>query len=286
MKKKKGLWERPNGGHRIRVPLSYDGAEGGFYSRSDALSSDDRESIQAAYFLWKHCYGNATIYRTDELENSGEYAEVQLVKQRLETAQKTVTKQLAESLYGAGGDASKLLTGLLSLTSETSTTAYGNIAEDDLVAADGTKPWEGKTTTTTEKLTLPVIRTAASAAKINEGAGGKPDIGVMTEALFNKVNGILQVQQRFKEDSETAKAGFLHLVFEGKIIAADDFCSSGYMFLMNSNHIGFAIHKSGYFAREQWRALTGPAGKTMKIFWDGNLVCNNRKAHIAHSNLS
>jgi hypothetical protein len=26
--------------------------------------------------------------------------------------------------------------------------------------------------------------------------------------------------------------------------------------------------------------------KSMKIFWDGNIVCSNRKAHIAHSNLS
>jgi hypothetical protein len=24
----------------------------------------------------------------------------------------------------------------------------------------------------------------------------------------------------------------------------------------------------------------------MKIYWDGNMVVNNRKAHIAHSNLS
>ena len=57
MNKKKGLWKRPPGGYKIRVPLMYDGAEGGFYSRSDPLSSDDRENINAAYFGWKHTYG-------------------------------------------------------------------------------------------------------------------------------------------------------------------------------------------------------------------------------------
>ena len=50
MKRQKGLWRRPPGGNLIRVPLMYDGAEGGFYSRSDSLSSDDRESLNAAYF--------------------------------------------------------------------------------------------------------------------------------------------------------------------------------------------------------------------------------------------
>jgi len=29
MKQKKGLWERPNGGNKIRVPLEYDGQESG-----------------------------------------------------------------------------------------------------------------------------------------------------------------------------------------------------------------------------------------------------------------
>jgi hypothetical protein len=54
MNKKKGLWERPNGGKRIMVPLTYDIAEGGSFSRNSTLSSDDREILNAAYYLWKH----------------------------------------------------------------------------------------------------------------------------------------------------------------------------------------------------------------------------------------
>jgi hypothetical protein len=58
---KKGLWERPNGGEEIRVPLEYDGQESGFYAKGDTLSSDDRESVNAAKFEWKHAFGNATV---------------------------------------------------------------------------------------------------------------------------------------------------------------------------------------------------------------------------------
>ena len=288
MNKKMGLWERPSGGKRIMVPLSYDGQEADAYDRSDALNSDDNESINAAYFLIKHYYGNATIYRTDELQNAGEYAQVQMVTQRLEGAQKSCRKKIAQNFYSANADTSKHIGGLRAMCSETSTTKYGNIAEDDLAAGDGTKPWEGKTDTTTETISLEVVQTLRSDAKFGDGKGGKPDVGFTTETLFNKVSRILQVQQRFVTDSETVKAGFTHVVFEGMIIAADDYCPSGYLFGVNSNHAGFGIHKKGFFVRTPWANLQANniLGRSLKILFDGNWICNNRQTHKAHSNLS
>lgn len=288
MKEKKGLWERPTGGSRFRVPLQYDIQAGGSYSRGDTLSSDDKESVNAAYFYPKHYYGNATVYRVDELSANGEYEEVSLINSKLLGAQNKISIDLATDLYANALDSAKQITGLRSLCSETSTTAYGGIAEDDLVAADLTKPWEGKTTTTSENISLAVIRTLASSAKIHSGKGGKPNIGVTTETLFNIIAALLQVQQRFTQDSDTVKAGYTNLIFEEKILAADDYCTSGYLFLLNSDFVGFAIYASAYFARTPWGDLTvtGQSAKSMKIFWDGNMICNNRKSHAAHSSLS
>lgn len=59
MNKKKGIFERPNGGEKIRIPLSYDGQEAGFYTRGGTLSSDDRTSLNAAHFHWKHAFALA-----------------------------------------------------------------------------------------------------------------------------------------------------------------------------------------------------------------------------------
>lgn len=284
---KKGIFERPNGGVNIKVPLKYDGAEGGFYSRNSTLSESDRQNITAVFFGWKHAFGNATIYRTDELENAGEYAEVALVTEKVTDAMETCRDQIAKNLYNAAGDDSLLITGLRSLTSESADVDYGGKSENDIVAEDGTKPWEGKTTTTTEAISLDVIRTLRSGAKIKGGKGGKPNLGVTTETLFNKINGILQVQQRFTAAEEIAKAGFTGVNFEGMDLVVDDYCPSGYLFVLNTNHVGFAIHQQGFFARTPWHNLvSGAQGRTMKILWDGNMVCNNRKAHAAHSNLS
>ncbi len=288
MNKQKGLWKRPSGGKRIRQGLMYDGQNSGSFDRTSTLSSDDRESINAAFFYWKHYYSNASVYLLDELENADEYAEVELVAGRIEGAQQSIRKDIATDIYSASTDTATGLTGLRSLTSETTSVAYGGIAEDDLVASDGTKPWEGKTESTAAAITLNVVRTRRSDAKVSSGQGGRPNIATTTETLFNSLAAQLQVQQRFKEDSSTAKAGFTHLEFEGTIIAADDSCPSGYMFCLNSRFVGLAVHKKGYFVRDPWANLivTGKPAKSMKIFWHGNVICSNRKAHKAQSGLT
>jgi hypothetical protein len=287
MQKQKGIWERPDGGEKIRIPLEYDGQEAEFYSRGDTVNSDDRESVNAAWFDWKHSYGNATVYRIDTLKNAGPYAEVSLVTQRVAGAQKSLTKLLAGSVYDLPGGASTRLTGLRACCHETVGLAYGGIEEEDLVAADGTTPWEGKMDGTTTALTLNEIRTGASNAKIRDGAGGKPDLVVTTETNYNIIADILQVQQRFTEGKHSAEAGFTGLWFENKDIFPDDFCPASHLFEINSRHIGFAIHQEGYFMRTRWKIIPdSPEDKTLKIFWDGNMVVNNRKAHQGYSAIS
>ena len=287
MKQQKGIWERPNGGQKIRIPLEYDGQEAEFYSKGDTVNSDDRESINAAYFEWKHAYGNATVYRIDQLKNAGEYAEVQIITQRVGGAQKSLTKLLSGSIYDDAGGPNTRLTGIKALCNATTTTAYGGIQEADLVAADGTTPWDGRRTTTTTALTLGILRTGRTAAKIRDGAKGKPDLFVTTETNFNTLVDILQVQQRFTNGVETVKAGFTGVNFEGMEIFPDDYCPASHGFWINSTHLGFAIHQQGYFMRTKWEKIAdSPEDKTMKIYWDGNLVCNNRKGFNLYTALS
>jgi hypothetical protein len=286
MNRQAGIFERPGGGEKIRVPLNYSDAEGGFFTRSDSLSSDDRIAINAAFFHWKHAYGNATVYLTDEVEAAGDYAAVQFVTQKIETAQRTCANWLASTIYSAAGDEAPTLTGLRALTSEDADAPYGGLAENDLVAADGTLPWEGKTDSSAAEISLEVLQALRSTAKISDGRDGKPNVAVTTETLYNKISRLLQAQQRYVTDDGVVSAGFTHLVYEGMVLAADDYCPSGHCFALNTRHLGFAIHQNGFFARQPWVDLAGPAGRSMKILWHGNLVCSNRKAHACHSNLS
>ena len=287
LKQQKGLWKRPPSGRRIRIPLMYDGGVAEFYGRGGTTSSDKREKINAAYFEWKHCYGSGTILNIDELANDGPEGMVDLVKTELYGAQMALTKLISNSIYDLPGGSSLRLTGLRALCNETTTTAYGGIQEDDMVAADGTKPWEGKMISTAQQVTLPILRNMRSQAKTMDGPKGKPTLCVTTETLYNSISNILQVQQRFTEGKKTAEAGFTGLHFEGLDITADDYCPDSHLFQLNENHIGFAVHKNGYFMRTKWKVIEdSPEDKTIKFYCHLNLVCNNRKAHIGHSALS
>ena len=288
LKQKKGIFKRPNGGRDIRVPFRYDGNESGFYRRGGTLSSDKRDAITAVFFSWIHAYGNGTIYRVDELENAGAAQIISLVKEEAYGAQESITKTLADSFYDSPSGATERLTGLRALCNEDATLPYGNIAENQVVAQDGTMPWAGFVNSTGGKITLDMLRQLKSSADYGTGAKEEPDLLVTTKDLFNAIRAILQLQQRFTEkESEPVKAGFVGVRFEGSDIFPDRFCPPTWMFGLNSHHFGFAVHTQGMFTRTPWSIIAGSAqDKTFKILFDGNTICNNRRAHAAYSGLT
>ena len=298
LKKKKGVFLSPSGGREIRVPFRYDGNETGFYSRGDTVSSDQRTAITAVFFPWAHVFGNGTVLRIDENENSGQEGRVKIVTEELMGAQLSTADTLADSLYDSGeGYSSARLTGLRNLVGASNATGtaasdqdqhYGNLSQNDVVANDGTEPWAGKLDYTSEALTLDIIRDTKSLAEYGAGKQEEPDLIATTKTLYNKTKSILQIQQMFTtEGSKPVKAGFTGLHFEGSDIFPDKKCPSGWMFCLNTNHIGFAVHTKGNFVRTPWSFIEGTAqDKTMKILWDGNMVSNNRRAHSGHSRLS
>ena len=221
------------------------------------------------------------------MQNDGEYAQVQLITQRVAGAQKSITKLLATSIYDQAGGNTNRLTGLLACCNSDVTLAYGGIAAQDLVSADGPEQWIGHYSNTATVMALHIIRDMASTCKLRDGEWGKPKLFVTTEALFNVLLDALLVQQRFTDSKETAAAGFTGFTFEGREVFPDDFCPSGTMAAINEKHIGFAVHPEGYFMRSPWKIIPDSAeDKTMKIYFDGNLVVNNRKAHMVQQGLT
>ena len=286
LKQKNGLYKRYPGGTHIEVPLEYDEASGGTFTRTSALNSDDRNMIVNAKFLPKNYYGNATIYLTDEAANSGDMQKISLIKQRVAAAQKKMAKDMATDFWAAGGDTGETLTGVPSVCSETAGTPYGGIEEEDLLSSDGNYHWQGRTTTTAELISIAVIRAMGSTAKLQDGMDGKPDIFFLTEDLFNVLRNKLDIQQRYTEADETRKAGFTGLKIDKAMVVVDDFAPSGYCFGANSSCFGFATHSNFNFVRQPWVPLSPQAGKTMKQIWMGNMISSNRKGQILHTGLT
>ncbi|MBC8318447.1 MAG: phage major capsid protein, partial [Desulfobulbaceae bacterium] len=247
LKQKKGIWKRPSGGVQISVPIRYDGNSSGFYTRGGTLDSTKKEAITQVNFAWKHAYGNGTILRVDELKNSGPEGLINLVSEELEGAQESLRDILATSIYnGLEGD-SENLTGLNSVCDTTATTNYGGYASNDIVSADGTKVWTGKGSSTTTVLSLGALRDIKTAAAYGKGKMARPDLMATDEANYDILLNILQVQQRFTEGVKTAKAGFSGVHFEGTDVFPDRYCASSNLYALNTKHVGFAVHKNGFF---------------------------------------
>ena len=287
IKQKNGIWKRPSGGRRMRIPLRYDGNEAGFYGRGDTVSSDKRDAITAAYFDMKHAFGNATILRIDTLENAGPQAMINLVTEEVAGAQMSITKLLADSQFDLpSGASTKRLTGMRAALNENADLEYGDLTENEVMAVDGTKPWEGKMEAAGTVITLDVIRNGRSDADGGMGVQDEPDLIIQTKALYNKTKSLLQAQQRFTtEGAKTVKAGFTGVYFEGADLYPERYLPADHMLMINSQHWGYAVHQKGLFVRTPWSVIEGSAqDKTMKILFDGNQVCNNRKVHKGWSN--
>ena len=224
IKQKKGIFKRPNGGEKITIPIRYDGNKAGFYTRGGTLDSTKTEAITQVNFNWKHAYGNATILRIDELKNSGPEAMINLTMEELEGAQESLRDALSTSLYtGLEGDANNL-TGLNSVCDTTSSTNYGGYSSDDIVSDDGTQVWTGLGSSTTTAISLGALRTIKTAAAYGKGKMARPDMMATSEANYDAILNILQIQQRFTEGIKTAKAGFNGVHFEGTDIFPDRYC--------------------------------------------------------------
>ena len=287
LKQAKGIMKRPSGGQRIRIPIRYDGNKAGFFQRGGTLDSTKQEAITEVHLPWRYIYGNGTIYWVDTMENSGPEAMIDLAMEEIIGAQESLRDIMGTSIYlGTEGDSDNL-TGLNAICDTTATAAYAGYASNDIVSADGTKVWTGKGSSSATNLTLAALRDIKTASAYGKGKQAQPDFMATSEANYDTLLNILQVQQRFTEGIKTAKAGFSGVHFEGTDVFPDRYCAASNLYAINSKHFGFACHTNGKMVRMPWEYIAGSArDKCMKILFAGNVVCNNRRALYRHSSIS
>ncbi len=269
--KRKGWYKKVDGGQSILLPLEYAAlTAAGSYSGAETLSTTDNETMTAAQLNWKQYYVNITISRRDELVNSGDSQIIDLVKAKMKTAKKTMADQLSTGLYSSGS-AAKDLVGLRAWIDAGNT--VGGIAQ-------GTYSWfqatEDSSTTT---LTMATLQTNYNAASLNNSA---PTFLIGTKANYNRFYALLQPQQRFV-DSETAKAGFQSLMFNGVPFLSDTYCPSGHIFGLNDESLSFCVHSQEDMRFQPFLVPVNQNVKTAKIFWMGEFGVSEPRVNFKMS---
>jgi hypothetical protein len=252
-----------DGGAQIIQPVAYaTTTAAGWYSGADTLNTTANDQIDNAIADWTFAYANITITRSDELKNSGKSQIINFVKAKVQLAEKTLADNLGTALY-SGTTANLQFVGLE--TAVSSSRSYLSINDSTY------SWWAAQTDTTTTTITIPALRTMIGKCTIGND---KPTVIPTTQTIYDSLYGLIQPQQRFM-DSETANAGFINIMFEGKPVVVDNKCDSGYMFTLNEDYIHLFVHKDENFRFEPFIKPTNQNISSAKIYWAGALVIDN-----------
>jgi hypothetical protein len=265
--KKGGSYKSTSGGTQIYVPLNYAAATAaGWYSGADTLSTTDNDNITAAAFDWASLFAGVSITEEDELKNSGEAAQLNLLKSKMQIAEKTLSDDLGTGLFSDGTNA-KSIVGLRDIVATDQT--VGGISQTT------NSWWQGQVDSTTTATSISAMNAVYQDCVIDSE---KPDYCSTTRTLFNAYYSLLQPQQRFQDD-ETANGGFQNLMFNGAPVVHDSHVPASNMFFLNLNHLHLFYHPNRNMSFEPFQKPINQQVKVSRILWMGALGSSNNRLH-------
>lgn len=260
--KEKGRMVSIDGGDDIRQPLTYArNASAMNYSGDETLNVAYNEKKSALVFDWKQKSIAVTITGLDEIKNSGAARVLSHVETEMEIAKRDMKNAFASGLYSAGTDPKEITGARVFLSTSNS---YGGFSQS-------TESWlQAKIDSSTTTLSLGKMQERWEACKEDND---KPDLITTTETLFNSFWSLLQPQQRFS-DGDTAKAGFINLMFNTAPVLEDSYCPSGYMVFWNLKKLKLVSSTQRNFpgVMRDFEKPTNQDVRVALILWAGELV--------------
>jgi hypothetical protein len=271
--------ELVDGGKKIKTFLEYAKSHTGSYGNTTKIPQSKKDILNAALFRWAGYYAANTIDLEEQIQNNGKAALIDLVHAKLGNIHKTIRDKMGTDVYASAADTVSFL-GLGNLFNTTSSTAYGNIAEDDM------SDWTANVDDTAEAISFKVMQGIRRTAKIGQSKDAKPNIYITTDVLKDGFERTLQVQARYS-DTNLVNAGFDNVLFGGVPVVADDKQTATYMDALNLRFLKAKTHTKWPFTKPKWEySKDQPDTLTANTRWIGQLVCSNRKAHARHTGLT
>lgn len=269
-----------DGGTYIRQVLDYGQPLGGDFNSSSTFNTNKVETMTAARWTPGYYYEPVTYDIDDVVQNAGVAQEIDIVNTKLTKAAKHIRSRLADDLYSTTsyGDSGRKLAGLLWMCSTSST--YGGIAVADL------SEWiAGQVDTTAEPISFDIIDALLTACMVGDDVGDEPNLLVTTRTLFSAIRSLTLPHLRLEHGS-LADMGFKNIDYLGNPIVRDYKCPTGYLFGLNTNYMGFRVHKDFNFKRTPWMRPTNQYLFTCQIIAVLQMICKRRDAHGYHSALT
>jgi len=274
-----------DGGPTIEQPvMASQFTAGGSFSDLDVLDMSPQNTLRTAAWDWKEKYvpvafSNLTMVKLNSADSIANGVQVQV-----EQASMHMRDLLGTGLYSAGTDA-KELDGL-GLAVATSGTYAG-------IDRSANTWWQAKRPSALANhaaLTLPVL----NGLQTSVTSGGRfPTLCLTTQAIYNRIWGILQGTQQFysvsEKDAQMASAGFNNFVFNGTPFLVDPKIpnvaaeTGGQLYFLNEDFIKLAVTPLSDFRMEPFQQAFNQAAIGAKLLFTGQLLVTNPALQLAQS---
>lgn len=291
-----------NGGQKIQVNLEYDMTHTGSYGPKSELPIAKKEILNAGFFPYAAYYATLTMDMDDELINNGDEAIVNLLRAKLQNAEKSIRKTMAKQIFGrreemiadASDPNAKPFNGLGDLfgipRSSTDGSQYDSSEEYGELSEDALDLWKPNIEGNEKEMSFEFMQELRRKASIDNGNEGKPDLYLTTQKLQDAFERTLQVQARYS-DQKLLDVGFDNILFKGAPVVDDDILEGAEfgaerVYGLNTGYLDVLTHSKRNFTNPEWKSpIRQPDTATANIRWAGNLVCTNRKAHVVATNV-
>jgi len=250
------------------------------YAGADLLPTDAQNEFTSAQVPWKQMQVSITIVAMDKLRASGRHAQLDLVKNKVESAYMAIFDLMGSQVYANGtGHGGKDWDGLGAGVNNAA--GYQNYLGLDRVA----NPWwqaQIFDPGTPTALSTANMMTLWMACKTDEE---RIHFITATKTGFASFWGLLTPQEWFVDD-ELGNYGFKNIAFQGSPVLDDSSQPANTMNFHNIDHEKLYLHRERNFDFDGFNRPINQDVDTAHIFCAGNFIVRKPSATGQYRNIS
>ena len=241
------------GGNVILQELSFqDNGTAMYYSGAEVLNISAQDVISAAQYDPKQAAVAVTLTGLEMLQNSGEEAFIDLLDARIEVAESSLQNLISTGLYSDGtGSGGKQITGLQAQVVQTPTSGVVGGIDRSVWSFWRNQRYDiGSSLSASASATniLTAFNTIYAACRRGTDV---PDLVIVDNTFWGFYLGSQQTVQRFSNESDMAKAGFITLKYMNSDVVLDGGiggnCPSKSAYFLNTNYLHWRPHADRNF---------------------------------------
>ena len=274
MKGKNAIQFDGSGGRFLEVPLSYAKNETvTSLAKGDTISLNDTKFLTTAQYTWKYVAGNITRYFTDDQQNKGAQAQMNLANAKIDNLRSSLTDKFEEYMFGDGtGNSSKDPNGLRTYVLVTPTSGtVGNVDAATNVW------WRNKTKVSTGAAAtylLSDMRTLFNNCSTGQGVDA-PEV-VFTDQTSHELYEDEVQEIKVINDATSGDPMMQTVRFKGIPVYWSGQGVAGNMYFLNSKYISLKMDPDVNFTMTEWKTVANSLDRYAQIVAKCEFVSNRR----------